>query len=217
MKTSVAPNEQEVFAHLQKAAEIISHYPWAERAWLFGSYARGEQDETSDLDILLQCEPVSYFRLHDLIEELRAAFLIKVDLVTAGGVSRHIQPYIDKDKILFYMKNKALSDKIRLMHMLEATEDALRFLEGKTYETYYADYQLSLATVKLVEIIGEAANAISKETQSRYPQVEWRKTVAMRNIVVHEYFGIDYTIVWQTITQDLPILKEQLTTILTEL
>ncbi|WP_448519562.1 nucleotidyltransferase family protein [Rhodoflexus sp.] len=72
--------------------------------WLFGFYARGEQDETSDLDILLQCEPVSYFKLHDLIEELKAAFPLKVDLVTAGGVSRHIQPYIDKDKILFYEK-----------------------------------------------------------------------------------------------------------------
>lgn len=214
MRPALAPTEQEALAYMRKAAEAMSRHPWVERAWLFGSYARGEQTEASDLDLLLQCAPTTYFKVLDLKFELEALFQKKTDLVTTGGLSPHVQPYIDRDKILFYMKNQALGDKARIAHMLEAAEDAIAFVAGQSYEAYAADYKLRLASVKLIEIIGEAASAISPETKNRHPQVAWRSAIGMRNIAVHEYFGIDYPIVWKTILDDLPALVQQLKTIL---
>jgi uncharacterized protein len=74
------------------------------KVWLFGSYARGEADETSDIDILLDIDysvPVGYeYFLWN--EELAAKLNKKVDIVSAGWENRHIKPFIDKDKLIIY-------------------------------------------------------------------------------------------------------------------
>jgi len=69
---------------------------------------------------------------------------------------------------------------------------------------------LTLALIKELEIIGEAANNISKECQSRYPDIAWKDMIGMRNRLVHVYFGINHNIVWQTVTENLPILLTQI-------
>ena len=66
------------------------------------------------------------------------------------------------------------------------------------------------AVVRNLEIIGEAANNIPEETTDKYPEIPWREMISMRNKVLHEYFGVDEEILWQTITNDLPPLKKQL-------
>ena len=69
--------------------------------------------------------------------------------------------------------------------------------------------QLGLALVKLVEIIGEAANHVSKEKQAQLP-IDFKDVIGMRHRLVHGYFRIDFDILWDTIQQDLPVLAEQL-------
>jgi uncharacterized protein with HEPN domain len=70
---------------------------------------------------------------------------------------------------------------------------------------------MRFACIKQMEIIGEASNHISTETKESYPGIEWAQIVGMRNVFVHEYFGVDLSIVWTIIKNDLPELKTKVT------
>lgn len=67
---------------------------------------------------------------------------------------------------------------------------------------------LRFASIKQIEIIGEAANYITDETKTNFKEIQWRQIVGLRHILVHEYFGIDVNLIWQIISDDLPKLKE---------
>jgi uncharacterized protein with HEPN domain len=68
---------------------------------------------------------------------------------------------------------------------------------------------MRFASIKQMEIIGEASRHISNETKSKFSEIEWPQIFGMRNIFVHEYFGVDSSIVWEIIKNDLPDLKEK--------
>jgi uncharacterized protein with HEPN domain len=69
---------------------------------------------------------------------------------------------------------------------------------------------IRFASVKQLEIIGEAAKNITVATKSIFPKIEWDQVSALRNILVHEYFGIDFDLVWQIIQVDVKELKQEL-------
>ena len=73
---------------------------------------------------------------------------------------------------------------------------------------------MRFASVKQIEIIGEAANYISEETKERFTEIQWRQITGLRHILVHEYFGIDSRLIWQIIVDDIPILKEKVKDVL---
>ena len=73
---------------------------------------------------------------------------------------------------------------------------------------------MELALVRLVEIVGEAANRLPIEDQSRYPSIPWKEIVGMRNRLVHGYDAIDLDVLWDTVRIDLPQLIEELERIL---
>ncbi len=95
-------------------------------------------------------------------------------------------------------------DLIRIQHMRDAALEALSFTNGKIREDLDRDRKLVLALVKEMEIIGEAAFKISKETREQLPGVHWNDIVGMRHRLIHAYFEINLEIVWQTIQKDLP-------------
>lgn len=107
------------------------------------------------------------------------------------------------------MKSK-IADKERLLHILDAIGHIKQFTENTDKQTFDNDFKLRLAVVKLFEVIGEAASSISNETQNLFPEIEWPILKGIRNILVHEYFGIDYDIIWNTIQNNLPQLKEKI-------
>ncbi len=84
------------------------------------------------------------------------------------------------------------------------------FIKGFSYEQFMDDEKTTEAVIRKLEIIGEAAKHLPKDFISQYSEIPWGKMVSMRNKVLHEYFGVDDEILWQTITHDLPILKSQL-------
>ncbi|HEU5319041.1 MAG TPA: HepT-like ribonuclease domain-containing protein [Chloroflexota bacterium] len=94
--------------------------------------------------------------------------------------------------------------------MLDAALEARALLQHKTLPEMSADRVLSLALVKLIEIIGEAASAPSAETRAAIPDIPWPLVRSMRNRLIHAYFEIDYEIVWSTVTEDLSPLIEAL-------
>ena len=66
---------------------------------------------------------------------------------------------------------------------------------------------MRFASVKQIEIIGEAAKYISDETKEKFSEIQWRQITGLRHVLVHEYFGIDSRLIWQIIVDDIPSLK----------
>jgi uncharacterized protein with HEPN domain len=97
-------------------------------------------------------------------------------------------------------------DLVRLRHMLDAAEEAVRFAAGKSPSDLKNDRMLSLAIVRLIEIVGEAASRVSEDGKVRLPEAPWQDIVGMRNRIVHAYFDIDLDIVWLTVVKFLPDL-----------
>ena len=97
-------------------------------------------------------------------------------------------------------------DRIRLQHMLDAAHEALMSSSGHSRDDLASNRVLSLALVKDLEIIGEAAAHVTEATRTSLPEVPWRDVIAMRNRLIYGYFHIDIDRVWATLLVDLPPL-----------
>lgn len=109
---------------------------------------------------------------------------------------------------------KQPDDKARLGHMLDAAKEAVDFLGTVTAEELTEDRKLGNSIVRSIEIIGEAAANITKQTMEQYPEIEWPVIIGMRNRIVHAYFDINFRIVWQTVKENLPPLIKKLENVL---
>jgi len=103
---------------------------------------------------------------------------------------------------------------IRLKHMLNAGKEILSLTREKTQEELESDRKLNLAVVRLLEVIGEAANKIPSEDRNLYPEIPWPEIIGLRNRLIHGYDSVDLEIVWQIITDDIPQLARSLEKIL---
>lgn len=104
-----------------------------------------------------------------------------------------------------------------LHDMLDAADKAKRIAQGVDLHTFLDDEEKGLAATRALEIIGEAARRLPKSLRDRHPEVPWADIIAMRNKVVHEYFGVDLEVVWRTVQDDLPALREAVARIVAEL
>ncbi len=102
------------------------------------------------------------------------------------------------------------ADLVRVRHMLDAARDAIAFSTNKTRHDLDTDRMLVLSLVKSIEIIGEAASKVSKESREQFPEIPWAVIVAMRNRLIHAYYDVDLDRVWDTVTSDLPPLIRSL-------
>jgi len=103
-----------------------------------------------------------------------------------------------------------------MRHMLDHAREASTLIAGRTRADLDTDRQLQLSVVRLIEIVGEAANHVSREEQQTRPAVAWREAVTARNRVIHGYDAIDLDIVWEIAAHDFPALAAELETILAE-
>ena len=108
-----------------------------------------------------------------------------------------------------------LGDKIRLQHILDAIDEIQQYLIAVDLSAFLDNSMMRFACIKQLEIIGEASNHLSTELKSRFSTVEWAQIVGMRNVFAHEYFGIDSSLVWEIIKNDIPDLREKIDHILT--
>ena len=100
--------------------------------------------------------------------------------------------------------------RLRVEDILEAIAKIERYIEGLTYEQFQADQKSVDAVVRNLEVIGEAVRHLTSAVEDLPPGVPWLDIAGMRNILIHEYFGVDLNIIWQTVRQDLPELRTQL-------
>jgi uncharacterized protein with HEPN domain len=105
-------------------------------------------------------------------------------------------------------------DRIRLQHMLDAANEALTFIQTRVRADLNIDRMLVLSLIRELEIIGEAASQVSRETRSQTSTIPWQDIIGMRNRLIHAYFDIDLDTLWSTIIKDLPALKAELEKIL---
>ena len=105
-------------------------------------------------------------------------------------------------------------DRIRFLHMIEATETALNFVTGRQRADLNSDQMLLFALVRAIEIIGEAAGKVSDATRGAAADIPWGLVVSMRNRLVHAYFDVDNDVVWKTVSEELPELLTKLRTLI---
>ena len=100
-----------------------------------------------------------------------------------------------------------LGDLVRLKHILDTIEEVESYLSNVEFSIFLQNSMMRFACIKQMEIIGEASNHISDEIKEQFSIIEWSQIVGMRNVFVHEYFGIDAKLVWEIIKKDIPELK----------
>lgn len=100
--------------------------------------------------------------------------------------------------------------------MVEAAPEAIRLAEGSSQGDLKKDRTQSLAVVRLIEIVGEAASHVSDDCNGRLPDVPWQDNIGMRNRIVHAYFDINMDIAWLTVVKFLPDLVRALESTLSD-
>ena len=106
------------------------------------------------------------------------------------------------------------TEALYLDDILDAADAIARFLHDIEKETFLGDELHQSAVLQKLIVIGEAASRLSASFRGRHADIEWPDVIGLRNIAVHEYFGINWEIVWDTATQGVPILREQIAAIL---
>ncbi len=97
-------------------------------------------------------------------------------------------------------------ESLYLIDIQESCEKVLKFTKGMTYKEFVHDDLHFDAVLRNLEIIGEAVKNISEETRQKYPNVKWRKIGGFRDIVAHEYFGVNDETVWDIVENEIPSL-----------
>ncbi len=98
--------------------------------------------------------------------------------------------------------------------ILESIEKIERYVKGFTEKNFYQDSQLQDAILRRLEIMGEAVKNISQNFRIKYPEIPWKNIAGLRDVLTHEYFGVNLKRVWKIIKEDLPELKEKISKIL---
>lgn len=106
------------------------------------------------------------------------------------------------------------NDGVRLRHIFDAIVHIETFTHGVNEEEFLKDEKTVSAVICQLEIIGESMNGISDEFRAVHMDIPYGQIIGMRNILVHEYFGVQRKRVWGTVKKDLPILKQIIGTLL---
>ena len=104
--------------------------------------------------------------------------------------------------------------KIRIRDILDCIEKIERFTRGYTFADFQEDEKTIDSVLRNLEIIGEASRHVPTDMRIRYPDIPWVEMLTMRNIVIHEYHGVNLEIIWQTVKENLPPLVSPLKQIL---
>ncbi len=111
----------------------------------------------------------------------------------------------------------SLSPPEYIRHILDEIDYILSRISNLDYDSFVRDETLKRAFVRSVEIIGEASKKLPEDIKAMQPDVEWRKVSGMRDRLIHDYFGVDYTIVWDVASNKLPDLRIKLQILLKQI
>lgn len=101
-------------------------------------------------------------------------------------------------------------DRVYIFHAIDAAKKAMEISNRINRDYIDSDEIYALALVRLLEIVGEAANLVSADYKEKNPNIPWKHMIGMRNRLIHGYFDINYDIIWDTVINDLPPLVKLL-------
>lgn len=104
--------------------------------------------------------------------------------------------------------------KLILLDMFDAINGIETFISGMSDKDYFEDAKTQAAVERYLEILGEAANMFPESFYKQYGIIKWHQLISLRNRIIHAYFAVNDTIVWNIVTNDLPGLKNDLLEIL---
>ncbi|MFZ8845319.1 DUF86 domain-containing protein [Thermoflexus sp.] len=108
-------------------------------------------------------------------------------------------------------------ERLYLQDILDACDAIQRFLQRTDEAAFMQDELIQSAVLQKLIVIGEAAARLPRSFTEQHPEVEWADIVVFRNIAVHEYFALDWQIVWVTATEDVPLLRQKIKALLSQL
>ena len=111
----------------------------------------------------------------------------------------------------------SLSPPEYIRHILDEIDYILNRITDMDYETFVRDETLKRAFVRSIEVIGEASKKLPHDIKAMQSDIEWRKVSGMRDRLIHDYFGVDYTIVWDVAANKLPDLRAKLQNLLKQI
>lgn len=112
--------------------------------------------------------------------------------------------------------SKERRDKEYLNDIKDSIERVASYIEGMTYDVFMKDNKTQDAVVRNLEVVGEATKYLSDRLRKKHPQIPWRDLAGVRDKLIHGYFRIDYDIVWNIITNELPLLLPRIEELLVE-
>ncbi|MEW5759871.1 MAG: DUF86 domain-containing protein [Candidatus Thermoplasmatota archaeon] len=113
------------------------------------------------------------------------------------------------------MRNREYGDYIEDISVsIDAIEE---FVKDINFEDFKRDRKTIFAVIRAIEIIGEATKHIPKAIRNRYPKIPWKDMAGMRDKVIHEYFGVDVRVVWETATRHLPEIRPLIQNVLKDM
>ncbi|MGH7791772.1 MAG: HepT-like ribonuclease domain-containing protein [Thermodesulfobacteriota bacterium] len=115
------------------------------------------------------------------------------------------------------MSKRRKDIKLFINDILESIEKIVSYTQAITYNQFIEDDKTKDAVIRNLEVIGEAVKNIPSATKKKYPDINWKAIAGMRDKLIHEYFGVSYPIVWETIRNDLPTLKAEIKKVLNKL
>ncbi|MBN2646143.1 MAG: DUF86 domain-containing protein [Desulfuromonadaceae bacterium] len=98
-------------------------------------------------------------------------------------------------------------DSVYLRHIRDAIQQIAEYIRGTDFLAFSLDRMKQDAVIRQLEIIGEATKRISIETRQAQPEIPWKNMAGMRDVLIHNYFGVDIAAVWSTAANDLPVLE----------
>ncbi len=107
--------------------------------------------------------------------------------------------------------------KLFLQDILEASQHIVQFVEGFDYLKFQNDDKTTSAVIRKLEIIGEAVKHVPDAIKEKSPSIKWKAVAGMRDRLIHGYFGVDYSLVWDTTQRDIPKLIAEISQLLTDL
>lgn len=184
------------------------------RMGIFGSVARGEQTENSDIDICYEGEAPTLFTLVRIKYELEALLGRPVDLVRVREKMDEVLKQPFKRKLFMY--------DVKVLHLLDKVIESLEVIQQRTENIHCTNDFLDSATgtllldgvcMKLIAT-GESIKNLDKLTAGNlliyYPQIPWREVMGMRDIIVHHYFEVDADVIFNTVKENIPLLMDTL-------
>ncbi|MEK7472934.1 MAG: DUF86 domain-containing protein [Patescibacteria group bacterium] len=115
------------------------------------------------------------------------------------------------------MSNDRKDYKLYLIDIKTSCTRILKYSKNLTKLQFTKNHLLTDAIEKNMEVIGEAGNKIPPEIKKSLPEIPWKDIVSLRNKLIHDYFDIDINVIWETVTNDIPILKKQINKVLKDL